>query len=201
MTSPLLSVSRETMEGLRCYESLLKKWNPAINLVSKASMLDLWDRHIWDSAQVCEYADRHTNWLDIGSGGGFPGLIVAILAKEKHPERQVSMLESDSRKSTFLQTVIRELDLKASVKVGRIEEFPPENCDVLSARALASLDQLLHFADRHLHPTGRALFFKGESWEEEVVTARRSWSFDFKAHKSKTNTKAVILEIKDVQLV
>lgn len=195
------SVSRETFDNLQAYSDLVKKWNPVINLVSKASIDHLWDRHIRDCIQVYPHASERGDWVDIGSGGGFPGLIVAILARERNPDRRVTMIESDVRKSTFLRNVIRELDLPASVIIGRIEQTPPVQANVLSARALADLTQLLHFAQHHLAPGGQALFFKGETWEKEVETARKSWSFDLIAHKSETNTNSAILEVKDIQLV
>lgn len=200
MTSDL-NVSRETLNRLEVFHNLLRKWNTKINLVSKSSISDAWERHINDSLQVYHLAGDETVWSDIGSGGGLPGLVVAILAKELHPDRHVTMVESDIRKSTFLRTVIRELDLQASVLVSRIEQTAPMDAEILSARALADLDQLLRYAEIHLNPSGRALFFKGETWEKEVETARKSWSFDLVAHKSKTNPNAAILEVKDINLV
>ncbi|WP_298968826.1 16S rRNA (guanine(527)-N(7))-methyltransferase RsmG [uncultured Roseobacter sp.] len=200
MTSDL-NVSRETLNRLELFHGLLKKWNTKINLVSKSSISDAWERHINDSLQVYHHAGDEIVWSDIGSGGGLPGLVVAILAKEFHPDRHVTMVESDIRKSTFLRTVIRELDLKASVLVSRIEQTTPMSAEILSARALADLDQLLRYAEIHLTPSGRAFFFKGETWEKEVETARKSWSFDLVAHKSKTNPNAAILEVKDIHLV
>ncbi|MDW3223695.1 MAG: 16S rRNA (guanine(527)-N(7))-methyltransferase RsmG [Paracoccaceae bacterium] len=195
-----LDVSRETLGRLEHYQLLIEKWNPTINLISKSSIRHLWDRHIWDSAQIYRYAGERPNWMDIGSGGGLPGVVVAILAKQGDPQRHVTMVESDVRKSVFLKTVIRELDLPASVVVGRIEKIAPADCDILTARALADLHQLLHFVDRHLKPSGRAIFLKGESWEEEVAAARKAWSFDLRIHKSITNPKAAILEVKDIQV-
>ncbi|WP_373274787.1 16S rRNA (guanine(527)-N(7))-methyltransferase RsmG [Roseobacter insulae] len=192
-------VSRETLEKLQTYHDLIHKWNPTINLVSRASLAEIWERHIWDSAQIYDVAGNADHWADIGSGGGLPGIVVAILACEKHLGRHVTLIESDRRKATFLRTVIREVGLNASVIVSRIEDVPPLDADVLSARALADLPILLGFADRHVKAGGKSLFFKGQTWEKEVADARESWSFDLLAHKSKTNPQAAILEVKDIR--
>lgn len=194
-------VSRETFEKLSQFHALVIKWSQTINLVSKSSIPDLWDRHIWDSAQIAMLCPKGAIWVDIGSGGGFPGLVVAILSSENQPARQTIMIESDTRKSAFLRTVIRELDLNATVLTDRIEDVLPQNADVLSARALAELPQLLEYADLHLSKSGTALFMKGASWEKEVRKAQDSWSFTLKTHKSVTNPSAAVLEIKDIQRV
>jgi 16S rRNA (guanine527-N7)-methyltransferase len=194
-------VSRETMERLAAYHDHVVKWTSRINLVSNHSIPDLWERHIWDSAQIVGFCKTARLWVDVGSGGGFPGLVVAILAKEQMPDRETVLIESDVRKSTFLRTVIRDLDLNARVIIARIEDAPPQNAEVISARALADLAQLLSYAERHLAPGGTCLLMKGESWEKEVQKASQSWSFDLRAHRSKTNSKAAILEIKDISRV
>jgi 16S rRNA (guanine527-N7)-methyltransferase len=196
-----LDVSRETLERLQAFYDLLRKWNPKINLVSKASLNDAWARHIIDSAQIYDLTGTCDLWADFGSGGGFPALVVAIIAKEKDPVRKVVLVESDQRKAVFLRTVIRDLDLNASVEAKRIEDLSPLQADVVSARALADLTTLLTFTKRHLKPSGRALFFKGETWKKEVEDARESWSFDLVAHRSKTNSEAAILEVKEIRRV
>lgn len=195
------SVSRETSGKLTCYHDLLLKWNTKINLISKSNVSEVWNRHIWDSAQVLQFAPNALTWLDIGSGGGFPGLVVAILASENNATPHVTLVESDQRKAAFLRTVIRELDLNATVRVARAEVLEPVHADVVSARALADLDRLLAYADRHLGPAGTALFLKGENWQKEVEIARKSWSFTLTAHNSKTNPSAAILEIEEIQRV
>jgi 16S rRNA (guanine527-N7)-methyltransferase len=201
MTSQDVNVSRETLDDLGVFHDLVLKWNPHINLVSKSSVGQLWDRHIWDSAQVVDMADSWKNWVDIGSGGGFPGLVVAILAKHAGHGQRVTLIESDARKCAFLRAVIRDLSLDARVLTERVESCPPQNADVLSARALTDLPGLLAFAERHLAPTGTALFLKGETWEKEVRSARDSWSFSMRVHKSKTNPAAAVLEMKDIARV
>lgn len=192
-------VSRETLERLKTLHALVLKWNRTINLISKTSIPDLWDRHIWDSAQVAFLKPTVAKWVDIGSGGGFPGLVVAIINKEIAPDCEMVMIESDVRKAAFLRTVIRELELNASVLAQRIEQAMPQHADVLSARALADLTVLLQFAERHLKADGTALFMKGTTWEKELKKASESWSFKSEVHKSRTEPDAAILEIKEIE--
>ena len=143
--------------------------------------------------------------LRLGSGlileavVGFQLLSSAILAKERHTEFHLTMIESDQRKCTFLRTVVRELSLHAAVIADRIENVQYQNADVISARALTDLDGLLAFSLPHLGPHGQCLFLKGESWESEVKSAQSNWRFSYEAHKSLTNPKAAILTIKDVE--
>ena len=196
-----LDVSRETMERLSIYTDLLKKWNPRINLVSPNSLDAVWDRHVTDSAQLFAVAGAEGEWTDIGSGGGFPGLVVAILSAESAPKRTVTLIESDQRKATFLRTVARETGINCTVLAKRIEETPGQDADVLSARALADLDNLLIFAEHHLAEDGVALFPKGKSWGKEVEDANRQWSFDLEPIKSWTEPSAAILKIKGIKRV
>lgn len=192
-----LNVSRETMVRLEKYAELLKKWNPTINLVGKSTIKDLWQRHIHDSAQLYQLAPQgFSHWLDIGSGGGFPGLVVAIMAHEENPQAKITLVESDQRKCAFLRTVLRETGVAGNVISQRIEVQPPLGCDVVSARALADLNVLCSFAERHLETGGIALFQKGATWEKELRAAQESWSFDHQVITSKTESSAVILKIK-----
>ena len=191
-----LSVSRETSDRLRLLVSLLEKWNPKINLVSKSTLSDIWNRHILDSTQIyrlLESDDRR--WVDIGSGGGFPGLVIAILAAGDGRSNAVTLIESDQRKCVFLRTVLRETGVSAKVLSERIEQATPQNADVLTARALADLPKLLAFAARHLNEEGFALFPKGVTWEKELAAAQKLWSFEYDVTKSKTEPNSVILKV------
>lgn len=196
-----LNVSRETFHRLELFEQVIRKWNPKINLVSKTSLDQLWTRHIADSAQVFRCVPAPGSWVDIGSGGGFPGLIIAILAAEEAPETQVTLIESDQRKSAFLRNAARECGVKVTVLSKRIEQVEPQNADVLSARALADLSLLLEFSERHLSNEGTAVFPKGVTWKKEVDNARKQWRFDAEPVKSKTEEEAVILKIRGVARV
>ncbi|WP_306114151.1 MULTISPECIES: 16S rRNA (guanine(527)-N(7))-methyltransferase RsmG [unclassified Roseovarius] len=201
-TDGLPNVSRETNERLSHYIYLLRKWNPSINLVAKSTIQSAWTRHIVDSAQVFDMAEGPVaHWADLGSGGGFPGLVIAIMAMDVGSPRKVSLVESDARKCAFLRTVIRETGAKADVVNARIEEVEPLGADVLSARALADLSSLLGFAERHMTPEGVALFPKGENWQKEVQAAQSKWRFDYQFVKSETETGPVILRITGVSRV
>ena len=201
-THPLpewLDVSRETFDRLAALVLLLEKWNPAINLVSKASIPHVWQRHIVDSAQLFRLAETVLgSWLDLGSGGGFPGLIVAILAAEVAPDMQVILVEADKRKSTFLSHAIRQLGLQSTVFAERIETLAPQNADVISARAVAPLVGLLGYANRHMSRNGLALFPKGAQADSEIVEARKVWSFNLSLHQSRTDADATILGVRDI---
>lgn len=192
------NVSRETSAKFVFLEDLVRKWNPKINLVSKASLVDLRDRHIADSAQLIDFVEEPDHWVDLGSGGGFPALVIAILAQERGWRTIVTMIESDRRKCVFLRTAVRELELRANVIAERIENAAPQNADVVSARALTELRALLPYAQLHLAPGGTALFPKGANWREEEAKARTEWSFECRAVASKTSPDAAILEIKEI---
>ncbi|MBT6099800.1 MAG: 16S rRNA (guanine(527)-N(7))-methyltransferase RsmG [Marinovum sp.] len=194
-----VNVSRETIEALEHFAALIEKWTVKINLISKASLADLWDRHILDSAQLLKICPRNIqNWLDLGSGGGLPGVVVAILAKELIPKLTMTLVESDKRKSVFLRTAIRELELNATVLNARIEKTAPLQADVISARALAELGVLLALAEPHLTNNTICLFQKGENWQKELSKAQQSWSFHCDITKSETQSGAIILKLGEV---
>lgn len=195
-----LSVSRETFRALEQFEELVRCWNPAINLVSKSTLPDLWSRHIVDSAQLFLHSSQDAQlWLDLGSGGGFPGVVVAILARQLQPQLKVALVEADLRKATFLREACRTLSLNTQVYSARIESLPPAQADILSARALASLPTLLPYAELHLHNAGRALFPKGAQHEAELSEARKAYTFDAKIFPSLSEQKAAILEIRNIR--
>lgn len=201
-TADCLNVSRETFLHLGTYVALVEKWNPHINLVARSTLSDLWDRHITDSVQIWQYAPQNwRKWADFGSGGGFPGLVMAILAKEHNPDGQVILVESDQRKAVFLRTVIRQIGLNAKVLDDRIEQVPALQADVISARALADLNTLLGFFVRHGAENSTGLFPKGAKWAAEVANAQENWCFSFTAHGSITQAEAVVLAVEGVSRV
>lgn len=194
-----LNVSRETIGALQELEALVRRWNAAINLVSRGSLAELWSRHIVDSAQIFSLCPANARtWLDLGSGAGFPGLVVAILARELKPELRVTLVESDLRKATFLRQAARTLNVSVTVASERIEVLAPQRADVLSARALAALVDLLGHAERHLQPDGVAIFPKGARYAEELVQARDLWAFDADSRQSLSEPEATILEIRNI---
>jgi 16S rRNA (guanine527-N7)-methyltransferase len=195
-------VSRETSERLALYAALLRAWNPKINLVSRQTLADLETRHFSDSAQLLELAPAHsTTWADLGSGGGFPGLVIAILAADRRPALHVTLVESDQRKAVFLRTVAQRAGVTVTVLADRIENIPPLGTDVLSARALAPLATLLDHANRHLRPGGTALFPKGATWRAEVDEALERWRFDCENLPSATSPDGAILRIGEIDRV
>lgn len=199
---PGLDVSRETITRLGLYESLLHKWNPAINLVSPGTLADSWARHFVDSAQLLSVAPADAKtWLDLGSGGGFPGLVVAVLAKELRPNLAVTLVESDARKAAFLAEAARQTDVAVTIKVERVEMLTPCNSDIISARALAPLARLLAMAEEHLAPGGTGLFPKGAQADAEVAEALETFRFTLQKIPSQTDPMAVILSVGGISRV
>ena len=190
-------VSRETFERLEAYVALIEKWNPKINLVSKSSLPEIWDRHIWDSAQIFDISVEGSVWADFGSGGGLPGIVLATFAKECRPDMQFYLVESDQRKCAFLRNAVREIGLKVKVHAERIEVLDPIGASVISARALTDLNGLLGFVERHAAKNGVAILPKGETWKKEILQAQENWSFKYEEITSKTNNNATILKIKE----
>lgn len=200
---PPRNVSRETENALQRYVTLLEKWSRAINLVAPGSLGQVWDRHIHDSAQLLpllRYRNREASrsWCDMGSGAGFPGLVTAILAVDHYPDLHVTLVESDARKCAFLRQASAALNLSVTVRRARIEALPSLRSDVISARALAPLDRLLHCAEPHLVRDGLCIFPKGERWQEEVETALASWRFRLHHYPSATDPRGAILTIEDL---
>lgn len=197
-----LDVSRETLAKLSGFQTLVEKWNPTINLVAKSSIPNLWERHILDSAQFILHCPTGARkWVDFGSGGGFPGLVVAIIAQELRPELSVSLVESDKRKAAFLAQATRLLQLNVAILTNRAESLAPFLADVLSARALAPLTDLCVLASRHLAPSGVAIFAKGAQAETELMEARKLWKFDAELAESRTDPLGRIIIMQNVRNV
>lgn len=199
---PGLNVSRETFLRLKEYEKLLSKWNAKINLVSKSTLDNFWNRHVLDSAQfLSSVGEKAGKWVDLGSGGGLPGLVVAILSDEIEPVNKLFLVEADVRKAVFLKTVCRELGLKVEVYNNRIEELPPMSANIVSARALAPLKTLCLYAKNHLEKDGVAVFAKGENWKSELVEAQKKWIFSYEAVKSTLHEGSVVLVLRGIKSV
>lgn len=197
MTHPSLDwVSRETEARLQAYVDLLTTWSPRINLVSAKSLASVWTRHIADSAQLYPLAPKgFTHWADLGSGGGLPGLVIAILALEQAPAARITLVESDSRKCAFLATAARTLAPNVHVETARIETLAPLAADVISARALAPLAKLLPLARRHAHRESIGLFPKGASVDNELTALPPEWHSRLTQIPSRTGLGAQILRI------
>ena len=189
----LLNVSRETIEKFQLYLTLLEKWQRRINLVSKSTLADAWQRHILDSGQLAAYYPPQTRQiLDVGSGAGFPGLVLAIMGGVT-----VDLVESDQRKVVFLSTVIRELGLPAKVHNQRIEAMPNLCPDVITARALAPVPKLLNLIETQLHSDGVCLFLKGASVEDELTNLQSYSTMIATTYPSLSSANGVVLEMKN----
>ncbi|AKS47719.1 16S rRNA m(7)G-527 methyltransferase [Octadecabacter temperatus] len=187
------SVSRETFQRLEQLSALITKWTKSINLISPSSIPEIWERHIVDSAQIYQIARSDwKNWVDLGSGGGLPALVVAVLDQERRP---ITLVESDQRKCLFLNTAKRELDLNLVVVNKRIEKTDLSNFDVMSARALAALPELLTYAVKYLKPEGQAILPKGARFQQDLDQASQGWQFDVMTHASLTSPESRILEV------
>lgn len=199
------NVSRETHERLTVFADLLKQWQSNINLIAPSTVPDLWERHIEDSLQyVVQYTDAG-HWLDLGSGAGLPGMIAAIVLADAGGGR-VELVESVGKKCAFLRAVVRETGLKqAGVEVivynDRIENVLSnlDQPDIVSARALASLDKLLGFSGAHIQGKTIGLFPKGRDHQAEIDQARRYWNFDCDITKSELAADSVLLKISNVE--
>jgi 16S rRNA (guanine527-N7)-methyltransferase len=192
------NVSRETSEKLRIYQEMLQKWNGTINLVSKSSLKTSAVRHFADSAQLWSLRPNFESWVDIGSGAGFPGMVLAILSEG---QGDFHLVESDARKCAFLRNVSRETKTPVTVHTQRIEEFDAVRADVLSARALASIDQLFTYTENILKPDAICLYLKGQSCESELEEASRSWTYKAENFASQTDDNGTVLRIKDIARV
>lgn len=195
-------VSRETSERLTIFSSLFLKWAKAINLVAPSTIGDMWNRHLADSAQVFFLRPEPIRWIDLGSGGGFPGIVTAIFLAEMG-DGWVHLVESNHKKASFLRTAIHETGARASVHPVRIEAFPREvpACDAISARALAELKLLLAYSSPWMANGAqtRAYFHKGRDYAREVTDARSDWRFDLIEHAGEVEKDSVILEISQLE--
>ncbi len=195
-------VSRETQERLEHFVDLFQKWSKAINLSAPSTLKDAWDRHIADSAQIFQLQSRAANWVDLGSGGGFPGVVTAIFLAEVK-DGWVRLVESNNKKAAFLRTALRETGARGSVHPTRIEDAAVDLpvCDFVSARALADLDKLLEFVQPFAmrNEKIRAYFHKGRDYRSEVENAHGRWAFDLVEHKSAVEMDSVVLEISNIR--
>lgn len=188
------NVSRETMGRLQIYAATLEKWQPKINLVGASTLNDLWQRHFLDSAQLTPYLGD--SLCDLGSGAGFPGLVLSIITG-----KNAILIESDQRKSAFLREVIRQTGANAIVFAQRIEDCRDAATDTVIARALAPLPTLMAWAGPILARSGalqtRAIFLKGQNVEGEIETLSKMWDFAIELKQSVTDPSGVIVVLKN----
>jgi 16S rRNA (guanine527-N7)-methyltransferase len=192
-----INVSRETISALETYAGLLRKWQKAINLVSGATLDDVWNRHFLDSAQLVPLlpeGDGHIT--DLGSGAGFPGLVLALLTG-----RPTNLVESDQRKAAFLGEVARATGCAGRVQIhaARVEALTPWISPIVTARALADLTQLLGWASPFLSTASVCIFPKGAKAEEELTAASRVWKMTVERRRSVTDPTGLILRLSHLE--
>ncbi len=194
-----LNVSRETMGRFLAFEALLRKWQAKINLVGPATLDAFWDRHVADSLQLLELAPHEAKtWIDLGSGAGFPGLIIAF---SDQFEGTVYLVESDKRKASFLQAALREVPARVVILNQRIEDVDAGEIgpiDVVSARALAPMPKLLDLSSRFFYGQTIGLFPKGQNWESELIQASQKWMLRHEIYDSLTNSEARIIKLTQI---
>ncbi|MGV1015313.1 MAG: 16S rRNA (guanine(527)-N(7))-methyltransferase RsmG [Methyloceanibacter sp.] len=196
------NVPRETIHKLVRYVQLLAHWQKSTNLVAPSTLPVLWSRHFADSAQIRDLAPEARLSLDLGSGAGFPGLVVAIL-QAGTPDFRMHLVESNRKKCAFLAEVARETAAPVDIHAMRIEELAESDHsltpDVVTARALAPLPRLLELAAPFFGAETRGLFLKGREAEAEIEEARRGWEFDFRLHPSLTSADSSIVEVRGLR--
>jgi 16S rRNA (guanine527-N7)-methyltransferase len=196
------AVSRETVEALSLYADLLRQWGRVQDLVAPSTLDDIWHRHIADSAQVFPLGNGAKTWADLGTGAGFPGLVIAILGRDI-PGFQVHLYESSNRKCSFLREVARRTGAPVDIQCIRIEQLATQRTVVpvefVTARALAPLASLLGLARPLLRDTTRALFLKGREAGNEIAEARKVWSFQSDMAVSRTDPDGRIVSITHLQ--
>jgi 16S rRNA (guanine527-N7)-methyltransferase len=190
-----LAVSDSVLDRLTAYADLLVKWQARINLVGPDTLPDLWRRHLLDSAQLfARLPPAATRLADLGSGAGFPGLVLAIMGAP-----DVHLVESDTRKCVFMREVARVAEVTVTVHTARIEKVPSLQADVVTSRALAPLDRLLTLAHPHLVDGGKCLFLKGRAADDELTAARKEWIITVDRAPSLSDPSGIILEVGDIR--
>jgi len=173
--------------------------NAVMNLVGPDTIPDVWNRHIFDSAQLLDLAPEAATWADLGAGAGFPGLVLAILLKDR-ADSHVWLIDSLGKRCRFLQEVVEALSLRATVINGRAEEQRIK-VDIVTARALAPMDRLLGYAQPYLQRGAQGLFLKGEKAEAELIEARKVWQFDSDLSVSRSDPRGRIVSVRSLRRV
>ena len=187
------------MADLESFIDRLAEANAVMNLVGPDTIPDVWNRHIWDSAQLLERAPDAGTWADLGAGAGFPGVVLAILLKGR-PDAHVWLIDSLGKRCRFLEAVVDELALPATVVNGRAEEQTLK-VDVVTARAVAAMEKLLGYAQPYLQRGAQGLFLKGEKAEAELIEARKVWHFESDLSVSRSDPRGRIVSVRSLRRV
>jgi 16S rRNA (guanine527-N7)-methyltransferase len=191
-------VSRETLRKYQIYLQLLEKWQRSHNLVGAKTLVDPWRRHFLDSAQIllrfreAPPEKGAQSWLDLGSGAGFPGLVLALMGVGR-----VHLVESNGKKCAFLREVIRATDANATVYQGRIEDLEPFRADVITSRALASISEILKLGERFCGDDTEYWLLKGKSMQRELTAAHKYWKLDWRSFQSVSDDSGAVLRLKE----
>ncbi len=198
--SRVCPVSRETFERLKILVDRVEEWQKKTNLVAPSTMDDIWSRHIADSLQCVSLKTDTRHWIDIGSGGGFPGLVIAA-AMADYDDATIHLVESIQKKCSFLRQVNRHMGANAKIHCARIEDVSETLAkpEIVTARALAALPLLLELSSPWLLQGATALFHKGREFEAELADCNGLWEFDLVSHNSVVSPDSVILEISNLR--
>ena len=195
--SGITQVSRETITSLKKYEEYLIKSNKTLNLIGKSTVNQIWIRHFLDSSQVIDFIDKNEKDLvDLGSGAGFPGLITAILAKDRNIPLNVKLIEKSPRKVSFLKEIIKRLNLKVQVLHLNVLEYSTRlEADLIIARAFKPLKIILQILDKNTENWKKVFLFLGKTGQDELLQASKSWDIKYKQRMSVTSSDSVVIEI------
>ena len=190
-------VSRETITSLKKYEEMLIKANESLNLIGKSTIPQLWIRHYLDSAQVIDFIDKNSNsMIDIGTGAGFPGLVLAILSKDRNMDLNIKLVEKSKKKTKFLEKVNDELKLNVKIFNENIFEDKKKIVDdLIIARAFKPLQIILELIHKKAENWKKIFIFLGKSGKQELLQASKSWDIEYKQRMSVTSNDSLILEI------
>ena len=195
--SRFTQVSRETITSLMKYENYLIKSNKTLNLIGKSTINNIWVRHFLDSAQVIDFIDKNTcSLIDLGSGAGFPGLIIAILAKDRKIRLKVKLIEKSTKKASFLREIVNYLNLNVEVlNINALTYTKKLEADLIVARAFKPLRIVLQFLDKNTENWKKVFLFLGKTGQSELLQASKSWHIKYKQRMSVTSNDSVVIEI------
>ncbi len=195
--SGITQVSRETITSLKKYEEYLIKSNKTLNLIGKSTVNQIWIRHFLDSSQVIDFIGKNEkDLIDLGSGAGFPGLITAILAKDRNIPLNVKLIEKSPKKVSFLKEIIKRLNLKVQVLHLNVLEYSTRlEADLIIARAFKPLKIILQILDKNTENWKKVFLFLGKTGQDELLQASKSWDIKYKQRMSVTSSDSVVIEI------
>jgi len=195
--SRFIQVSRETITSLVKYENYLIKSNKTLNLIGKSTINEIWLRHFLDSSQVIDFIDKNTvSLIDLGSGAGFPGLIIAILAKDRKIHLKVKLIEKSPKKASFLREIVNYLNLNVEVlNINALTHAKKLEADLIVARAFKPLKIILQFLDKNTENWKKVFLFLGKTGQDELLQASKSWYIKYKQRMSVTSNDSIVIEI------